>query len=80
MTSVLWESLPLERAELDWRGRAISLGDVEVVGLSSEDTARTTCTVSIADSRVVIMKECAHFPMFEKRDEFVSLVSEFLGA
>ena len=33
---------------------------------------------SIADSRVVIMKECAHMPMFEKRDEFVSLVTEFL--
>ena len=35
---------------------------------------------SIADSRVVIMKECAHMPMFEKRDEFVSLVTEFLTA
>jgi len=34
---------------------------------------------SIADSRVVIMKECAHLPMFEKRDEFVSLVTEFLA-
>jgi len=34
---------------------------------------------SIADSRVVIMKECAHLPMFEKRDEFVALVTEFLS-
>jgi pimeloyl-ACP methyl ester carboxylesterase len=34
----------------------------------------------IRDARVVIMKECAHMPMFEKRDEFVSLVSEFLSA
>ena len=33
---------------------------------------------SIADARVVIMKECAHLPMFEKRDEFVSLLTEFL--
>jgi len=33
---------------------------------------------SIGDSRVVIMKECAHLPMFEKRAEFVSLVTEFL--
>jgi pimeloyl-ACP methyl ester carboxylesterase len=35
---------------------------------------------SIPNSRVVIMKECAHLPMFEKRDEFVSLVTEFLTA
>ena len=34
----------------------------------------------IRDSKVVIMKECAHMPMFEKRDEFVSLVTEFLSA
>jgi pimeloyl-ACP methyl ester carboxylesterase len=34
---------------------------------------------NINNSRVVIMKECAHLPMFEKRDEFVGLVSEFLG-
>lgn len=34
---------------------------------------------SIENSRVVIMKECAHMPMFEKRDEFVSLVAEFLS-
>jgi pimeloyl-ACP methyl ester carboxylesterase len=32
----------------------------------------------IQDSRVVILKECAHMPMFEKRDEFVSAVTEFL--
>jgi pimeloyl-ACP methyl ester carboxylesterase len=35
---------------------------------------------SIPNSRVVIMKECAHMPMFEKRDEFVSLVTEFLSS
>lgn len=35
---------------------------------------------NIEDSRVVILKECAHMPMFEKRDEFVTLISEFLGA
>jgi pimeloyl-ACP methyl ester carboxylesterase len=34
---------------------------------------------NIKDSRMVIMKECAHFPMFEKRDEFVSLVTDFLN-
>ncbi len=34
----------------------------------------------IRDSRVVILKECAHMPMFEKRDEFVALVAEFLAA
>ncbi|MDP3767215.1 MAG: alpha/beta hydrolase, partial [Dehalococcoidia bacterium] len=33
----------------------------------------------IRSSRVAILKECSHFPMFEKRDEFVSLVSEFLS-
>ncbi|MCI0849711.1 MAG: alpha/beta fold hydrolase [Chloroflexi bacterium] len=32
----------------------------------------------IKNSRVVILKEAAHMPMFEKRDEFVSLVTEFL--
>ena len=32
----------------------------------------------IKDSRVVIMKEAAHMPMFEKPDEWVSLVSDFL--
>jgi pimeloyl-ACP methyl ester carboxylesterase len=33
---------------------------------------------NIKDSRVVIMKEAAHMPMFEKPDEWVSLVSDFL--
>ena len=33
----------------------------------------------IRDSKVVIMKECGHMPMFEQRDEFVSLVSDFLS-
>lgn len=33
---------------------------------------------NIKNGRVVILKECAHMPMFEKRDEFVSLVTEFL--
>jgi pimeloyl-ACP methyl ester carboxylesterase len=33
---------------------------------------------SIRDSRVVILKECSHMPMFEKPDEFVSVVTEFL--
>ena len=32
----------------------------------------------INDARVVILRECAHMPMFEKRDDFVSLVTEFL--
>ena len=35
---------------------------------------------NIKDSRVVIMKEAAHMPMFEKPDEWVSIVSEFLTA
>jgi pimeloyl-ACP methyl ester carboxylesterase len=35
---------------------------------------------NIRDSRVVILKECAHMPMFEKREEFVSLITEFLSA
>ena len=34
---------------------------------------------NIKDSRVVIMKEAAHMPMFEKPDEWVSLVSDFLS-
>ncbi len=34
---------------------------------------------SIRDARVVILPECAHMPMFEKRDEFVSTVTEFLA-
>ncbi|MEX0785157.1 MAG: alpha/beta hydrolase [Dehalococcoidia bacterium] len=33
----------------------------------------------IRDSRVVILKECAHLPMIEKPDEFVSVVAEFLN-
>jgi pimeloyl-ACP methyl ester carboxylesterase len=33
---------------------------------------------SIRDSRVVILKECAHLPMVEKPDEFVAVVTEFL--
>ncbi len=33
----------------------------------------------IQDSQVVIMRECAHMPMLEKREEFVSLISEFLS-
>lgn len=33
---------------------------------------------SISNSRVVILKEAAHMPMFEKRDEFVSAITEFL--
>ena len=32
----------------------------------------------IKGSRVAILSECGHFPMFEKRDEFVGLVTEFL--
>lgn len=32
----------------------------------------------ITDSRVAILSECAHVPMLEKPDEFVSLVAEFL--
>ena len=34
---------------------------------------------NIRNSRVVVLKECAHLPMFEKRDEFVSLITEFLS-
>jgi pimeloyl-ACP methyl ester carboxylesterase len=33
---------------------------------------------SINDSRVVILKECAHMPMYEKRHEFVSVITDFL--
>ena len=33
----------------------------------------------IQDSQVVIMRECAHMPMLEKREEFVSIVREFLS-
>jgi pimeloyl-ACP methyl ester carboxylesterase len=33
----------------------------------------------IKDSKVVILKEAGHMPMFEQPDEFVSLVSEFLA-
>ena len=32
----------------------------------------------IKDARVTILPECGHQPMLEKRDEFVSLVAEFL--
>ena len=32
----------------------------------------------IRDSRVAILPECAHMPMFERRDEFVALITEFL--
>lgn len=32
------------------------------------------------DARVEILAECAHMTMFEKRDEFVALVTEFLEA
>ena len=32
----------------------------------------------IKDARVEILSECAHMTMFEKRDEFVALVTEFL--
>jgi len=32
----------------------------------------------IRDSRVAVLKECGHMPMFEKRDEFAKLVTEFL--
>lgn len=33
----------------------------------------------IRDARAVILPECGHLPMFERRDEFVALVSEFLA-
>ena len=33
----------------------------------------------IADSRVAILSECAHMPMIEKPDEFVSLITDFLS-
>jgi pimeloyl-ACP methyl ester carboxylesterase len=33
---------------------------------------------SIKDSRVVILQECAHMPMYEKPEEFVAVVSDFL--
>ncbi len=33
----------------------------------------------IKNARVVILKDCAHMPMFEKRDDFVALVTEFLS-
>ena len=32
----------------------------------------------IADAKVAILSECAHVPMIEKPEEFVSLVTEFL--
>ena len=32
----------------------------------------------IRDAQVVILPECGHMPMFEKRDDFVALVTEFL--
>ena len=35
---------------------------------------------AIKDSRVVVLKACGHLPMFEQRDEFVSLVTEFLSS
>lgn len=33
----------------------------------------------IQDSRVEIIEECGHFPMFERADEFMSLVTGFLA-
>jgi pimeloyl-ACP methyl ester carboxylesterase len=33
----------------------------------------------IKNSRAEILPECGHFPMFEKRDDFVRLVTAFLG-
>jgi pimeloyl-ACP methyl ester carboxylesterase len=33
----------------------------------------------IKDAQVVILPECAHMPMFEKRDDFVALLTEFLN-
>lgn len=32
----------------------------------------------IVDSKVMILKECGHMPMFEKPGEFVSVITEFL--
>jgi pimeloyl-ACP methyl ester carboxylesterase len=34
----------------------------------------------IGDARVAILPKSAHFPMMEQRDEWVSLVTEFLGS
>ena len=33
----------------------------------------------IKNAQVVILPECAHMPMFEKRDDFVALVTDFLN-
>ncbi len=38
-----------------------------------------SCLSRIKDSRVVILKECGHMPMFEQRDDFVSLVADFVA-
>jgi pimeloyl-ACP methyl ester carboxylesterase len=35
---------------------------------------------NIRDSRVEVLKESAHYPMFEQREEFVALVTEHLSA
>jgi pimeloyl-ACP methyl ester carboxylesterase len=34
---------------------------------------------AIKGSRVEVLPECGHFPMFEKRVEFVELVTDFLA-
>lgn len=34
----------------------------------------------IRNAQVTILPECAHFPMFERQEEFVALVTDFLGA
>ncbi len=34
----------------------------------------------IKDARVEVLPEASHFPMFEKRDDFVRLVTDFLSA
>jgi hypothetical protein len=50
--SVLWEGLPLERAELEWRGRSIALGDL-TVGRFAVENGEPLCTASVADARVL---------------------------
>lgn len=85
--AMLWPGAPLERAQLEWRGRLVLLGDLEVAD-AREDGAADTTLVLASSSRltddvdlVALIAVCSHPEVrVHDGDDFSSLHEAYVQA